>query len=130
MGSRLAAVLESLGLRPEQTFHTPAAATGIVQTLRQLLPTLADWRNAGIERLWLCQQRPQAGMHPIPQTLPLLPLDPTVILSPGPWPGRFRPGHYGHRESLLTALLSEWLFIAFFRACAEPISFFPFTVIS
>lgn len=122
VGARLAAVLESVGLRPEQTFHTPAAATGIVQTLRQLLPALTDWRNAGIERLWLCQQRPQAGMRPIPQIVPLLPLDPIAIQSPEPWPGRSLPGHYGERDTLLTALLSEWLFIAFFRACAESLA--------
>jgi len=47
VGVRLAAVLASVGLIPEQTFYTPAAATGIVQTLRQLLPVLEEWRNTG-----------------------------------------------------------------------------------
>lgn len=122
VGVRLAAVLESMGLVPEQTFYTPAAATGIVQTLRQLLPALEQWRSAGVERLLLCQQHPQAGMHPTPRTLMLLPLDPATLQSPGPWPGRSLPGHYGHRETLLATLLSEWLFVAFFRACAESLA--------
>ena len=122
VGVRLAAVLESMGLVPEQTFYTPAAATGIVQTLRQLLPALEQWRSAGVERLLLCQQHPQAGMHPTPRMLVLLPLDPATLQSPGPWPGRSLPGHYGHREALLTTLLSEWLFVAFFRACAESLA--------
>ncbi|MFZ1640100.1 MAG: F0F1 ATP synthase subunit gamma [Candidatus Contendobacter sp.] len=122
VGVRLAAVLESMGLVPEQTFYTPAAATGIVQTLRQLLPALEQWRSAGVERLLLCQQHPQAGMHPTPRMLVLLPLDPATLQSPGPWPGRSLPGHYGNRETLLTTLLSEWLFIAFFRACAESLA--------
>lgn len=122
VGVRLAAALESLGLVPEQTFYTPAAATGIVQTLRQLLPTLEQWRNPGVVRLLLCQQRPQAGMRPTPHTLALLPLDPAMFHSPGPWPGRSLPGHYGDRATLLTTLLSEWLFIAFFRACAESLA--------
>ncbi|MDS4069114.1 MAG: F0F1 ATP synthase subunit gamma [Candidatus Competibacter sp.] len=122
VGVRLAAVLESMGLVPEQTFYTPAAATGIVQTLRQLLPALEQWRSAGVERLLLCQQHPQAGMHPTPRMLVLLPLDPATLQSPVPWPGRSLPGHYGHREALLTTLLSEWLFVAFFRACAESLA--------
>ncbi len=122
VGVRLAAVLESMGLVPERTFYTPAAATGIVQTLRQLLPALEQWRSAGVERLLLCQQHPQAGMHPTPRMLVLLPLDPATLQSPGPWPGRSLPGHYGHREALLTTLLSEWLFVAFFRACAESLA--------
>jgi len=122
VGVRLAAALESLGLRPEQTFYTPAAATGIVPTLRQLLPTLEQWRHSGIARLLLCQQRPHAGMRPTPHTLALLPLDPATFQSPGPWPGRSLPGHYGDRATLLTTLLTEWLFIAFFRACAESLA--------
>ena len=119
VGVRLAAALENLNLVPERTFYTPAAATGIVSTLRQMLPALEQWRNAGVERLLLCQQRPQAGMRPTPRTLALLPLDPAVLQGPEPWPGRSRPGHYGDRTALLASLLSEWLFITFFRACAE-----------
>ena len=122
VGVRLAAILESLGLVPEQTFHTPAAATGIVHTLRQILPTLEKWRNTGVESLLLCQQRPQAGMRPTPHTLALLPLDPVGFQNPGPWPGRSLPGHRGDRAALLTELLNEWLFIAFFRACAESLA--------
>ena len=122
VGVRLAAALDRLGLPPEQTFYTPAAATGIVSTLRQMLPTLEQWRNANIERLLLCQQRPQAGMRPTPRTLALLPLDPITLQGPGPWPGRSRPGHYGDRATLLATLLSEWLFITFFRACAESLA--------
>ncbi len=122
VGVRLAAVLESRGLITEQTFYTPAAATGIVSTLRQVLPALEQWRNAGIERLLLCQQRPQAGVRPMPRTLALLPLDPATFRSPGPWPGRSLPGHYGDRAALLTTLLGEWLFVAFFRACAESLA--------
>lgn len=122
VGVRLAAALDSLGLIPEQTFYTPAAATGIVSTLRQMLPALERWRNASIERLLLCQQRPQAGMRPTPRTLVLLPLDPAALQGSEPWPGRSRPGHYGDRATLLATLLSEWLFITFFRACAESLA--------
>lgn len=122
VGVRLAAVLKSLGLMPEQTFYTPAAATGIVQTLHQVLPVLEEWRNAGMERLLLCQQRPQAGMRPVPHTVALLPLDPAAFYRPRPWPGRSRPSHYGDRDGLLATLLREWLFIAFFRACAESLA--------
>jgi len=122
VGVRLAAVLANMGLMPEQTFYTPAAATGIVQTLRQILPVLEQWRNAGMERLLLCQQRPQAGMRPVPHTVALLPLDPAAFYRPRPWPGRSRPGHYGDRDKLLATLLREWLFIAFFRACAESLA--------
>ncbi len=122
VGIRLAAVLESMGSIPEQTFYTPAAATGIVQTLRHLLPALEHWRNAGVERLLLCQQHPQASVRPTPRTLALLPLDPSTFRSPRPWPGYSLPGHYGDRATLLTTLLSEWLFVAFFRACAESLA--------
>ncbi len=122
VGVRLAAVLESMGLIPEQTFYTPAAATGIVSTLRQMLPMLEHWRNAGVEWLLLCQQRPQAGMRPTPRVLALLPLNPAAFQSLQPWPGRSLPGHCGDRATLLTTLLSEWLFIAFFRACAESLA--------
>ena len=122
VGVRLAALLESLSLAPEQTFYTPAAATGIVQTLRQLLPALEQWRHTGVERLLLCHQRPRPGVHPVPQSVVLLPLDPATFLNPQPWPGRSLPGHYGDREALLTTLLREWLFIAFFRACGESLA--------
>ena len=122
VGARLAALLENLDLAPEQTFYTPAAATGIVQTLRQMLPALEQWRHTGLERLLLCHQRPRSGMHPVPRSVVLLPLDPATFLSPQPWPGRSLPGHYGDREALLTTLLREWLFIAFFRACGESLA--------
>ena len=122
VGVRLAALLESLGLAPEQTFYTPAAATGIVQTLRQLLPALEQWRHTGLERLLLCHQRPRlrhASCAPIGGTATTRP---ATFLSPQPWPGRSLPGHYGDREALLTTLLREWLFIAFFRACGESLA--------
>ena len=122
VGVRLAALLESLDLAPEQTFYTPAAATGIVQTLRQILPALEQWRHTGVERVLLCHQRPRSGMHPVPRSVALLPLDPATFLSPQPWPGRSLPGHYGDGEALLTTLLREWLFIAFFRACGESLA--------
>ena len=122
VGVRLAAALEHLSLIPEETFYTPAAATGIVHVLRQLLPALERWQHAGVERLLLCQQSPQVGMHPTPRTLVLLPLDPAAFQNPWPWPRRSSPGHYGDRASLSTTLLSEWLFIAFFRACAESLA--------
>ena len=61
-------------------------------------------------------------MHPVPRSVVLLPLDPATFLSPQPWPGRSLPGHYGDREALLTTLLREWLFIAFFRACGESLA--------
>ncbi len=122
VGVRLATTLEHLGLIPEQTFYTPAAAIGIVHVLRQLLPALERWQHAGVERLLLCQQSPQVGMHPTPRTLALLPLDPSRFRDPKPWPGYSSPGHYGDRARLLTTLLSEWLFIAFFRACAESLA--------
>lgn len=122
VGARLAATLESRGLVPEQTFYTPAAATGIVQTLRRLLPELEGWRDAGVERLLLCQQRSQAGMRPTPYTLALLPLDPAAFQRPEPWPAHSLPGHRGDRTTLLADLLAEWLFIAFFRACAESLA--------
>ena len=107
---------------PEQTFYTPASAAGIVHPLRQMLPVLERWRNAGIERLLLCHQRPQAGMHPAPHTRVLLPLDLAALRGPQPWPGRSLPGHYGDAEALLASLLAEWLFVASFRACAESLA--------
>ena len=122
VGVRLATALETLGLIPEQTFYTPASATGIIRPLRQMVPALEQWRNAGIERVLLCHQRPQAGMRPRPHTLVLLPLDPATFRSPQPWAGRSLPSHYGDREALLTSLLGEWLFIASFRACAESLA--------
>ncbi len=122
VGARLSNALETRGLRPDQTFYTPASATGIVRTLRRMLPVLAEWQEAGVKRLLLCHQRPNAGMRPTAHTLVLLPLNPVTLHGAGPWPGGSLPGHYGDRQALLANLLGEWLFIACFRAFAESLA--------
>ena len=122
VGVRQAAALEEQGLAPEQQFYTPAAASAIHQTVRQILPLLEQWRAGGVTQVLLFHNRHRGGESHEPTSVRLLPLDPDTLRRESSAPSRSLPGYAVGRADLLAALLREWLFVELFRACAESLT--------
>ncbi|MCB1921422.1 MAG: F0F1 ATP synthase subunit gamma [Candidatus Competibacteraceae bacterium] len=122
VGVRQAAALEEQGLSVQQTFYTPGAASAIQQTVRQLLPVLEQWREAGVIEILLFHNRHRGANSHEPAQVQLLPLDPAALSREAPPSTRSLPGYVADRAELLAALLREWLFVELFRACAESLA--------
>jgi F-type H+-transporting ATPase subunit gamma len=122
VGIRQAAALEEQGLSVQQAFYTPGAASTIQQTVRQLLPVLEQWREAGVIEILLFHNRHRGANSHEPTRVQLLPLDPATLNREALLAKRSLPGYAADRTELLAALLREWLFVELFRACAESLA--------
>ena len=122
VGIRQAAALEEQGLAVKQSFYKTSAASAIQQTVRQLLPMLEQWREAGVVEILLFHHRHRGANSHEPTWVRLLPLDFEALNREAPSSAHSLPGYDIDRAALLAALLREWLFVELFRACAESLA--------
>lgn len=122
IGARLASALEHQGYPPTEVYRLPGSAPQITDTVQRLLLQIDHWREQdGVASVTLFYNRNsgQTGYEPTTDTL--LPIHPDRFrqLPHTPWPTRILPTFRQSRDSLLRALLRQYLFVSLFRACAE-----------
>ncbi|MCB1769465.1 MAG: F0F1 ATP synthase subunit gamma [Candidatus Competibacteraceae bacterium] len=122
VGIRQAGALEEQGLPVQQAFYTPSAASAIQQIVRQLLPVLEQWQEAGVIEILLFHNRHRGANSHEPTWVRLLPLDSDALNREVLSSAHSLPGYAIDRAELLAALLREWLFVELFRACAESLA--------
>lgn len=121
VGERVQSYLDTAGLQVAGQFPVPNSIAGITTLVRRVLIEIETQREQGkVAQVYLFYNRPKtrAAYEPVMQRL--LPLDETwrAGLSRLAWPSAKLPEVLEGGDATLQALISEYLFISLFRACA------------
>jgi F-type H+-transporting ATPase subunit gamma len=125
VGSRLEARIAESRCTVQGVFSTPAdiaAVTGLVEALQLQAESLDGLVDAG--SLYLIHHREIDAGGYAPVCTRLLPLDQAWrdAMIAAHWPTPMTPDLLADTESIVRALVREYLFIALFQACAESIA--------
>ncbi len=125
VGERVHARLEEAGLPLMGLFPMPNSVRGITQLVGRILVESESRRSQSkVVALHLFYNRPTSGAVYEPVNQRLLPLDETWQQNHAklPWPTKNLPEIIGATDATLRALISEYLFVSLFRACAESLA--------
>jgi F-type H+-transporting ATPase subunit gamma len=125
VGERVHARLTDAGLQPLGLFAVPNSVNAITPLVGQILVECETrhGQNEGAE-LHLFYNRPTSGAVYEPVGQRLLPLDEKWRrkLVELPWPTKTLPEVMGAGAATIRALISGYLFVSIFRACAESLA--------
>ncbi|MCG6934113.1 MAG: F0F1 ATP synthase subunit gamma [Gallionella sp.] len=122
VGERVLGYLNETALPVTGNFTVPNSIAAITTLVGRILIEIETQRNQGkVAEVYLFHNRPMSGAMYEPAMQRLLPLDDEWRrgLSVQDWPAASLPEVIADGESTLQALISEYLFISLFRACAE-----------
>lgn len=128
IGERVGSALADAGLKPAGVFPVPNSVKGIPAVMTKVV--LASERlGLGLGRvdsteLRLFHNRPTIGASYEPAGERLLPFDAAWLqeLRATPWRAGNIPEIVGRASDTVRALIREYLFVSFFRACAESLA--------
>lgn len=124
VGSRVEAILRSMGQRIEDCFWVPGTVGHITGTVQKILLHIDEWRQQDIERVILFHHARQGRSHYPPAARQLLPVDVAGFQRQREktWPSRSLPQYTLPTEQLLRTLIRQHLFGLLFNACAESLA--------
>ncbi|MGA7594192.1 MAG: F0F1 ATP synthase subunit gamma [Gallionella sp.] len=125
IGERVHDYLEQAGLEVAGDFPVPNSIAAITSLVGRVLIEIESQREQGkVAEVYLFFNRPKSRAVYAPVIQRLLPLDETwrAGLSRLAWPSANLPEVLEGGEATLQALISEYLFISLFRACAESLA--------
>lgn len=125
VGERMQSRLAESDLKLVGGFVLPNAISAITPLVGQILIEMEAQREKGaITQVYLFHNRPKSGAIYTPVSQRLLPLDDLWrrYLDAIRWPTRNLPEVMNGGEQTLLALVSEYLFVSLFRACAESLA--------
>ena len=125
VGERIQSRLADTDLVPGASFILPNSISAITPLVGQILIEMETQREKGeISQVYLFHNRPQSGAIYTPVSQRLLPLDAVWRrdLATLHWPTGNFPEVMGSGQQTLLALVREYLFVSFFRACAESLA--------
>jgi F-type H+-transporting ATPase subunit gamma len=125
VGERVHSRLADGGLPPVGLFAVPTSVNAITPLVGQILvATEAHRKRHETFHLHLFHNCPKSGAAYEPVSQQLLPLDARWELSLArlPWPTGNLPEVIGSQQQTLRALIAEYLFVSFFKACAESLA--------
>lgn len=126
VGERVHARLVDANFPLAGPFEVPHSVQTIAPLVGQILmesESAPDGENKDTE-LYLFYNRPKSGAVYEPISQRLLPLDASWRAERAalPWPGKTLPERIGDHDTVLRALIREYLFISLFRACSESLA--------
>ena len=125
VGERVQGYLNDADLPVAGNFPVPNSIAAITSLVGRILIEIETQREEGkVVEVYLFHNRPRSGAVYETVMQRLLPLDETWRrgLSDVPWPTGNLPEVIVGGESVLQALIREYLFISLFRACAESLA--------
>ncbi len=125
VGERVQARLIDLGLADVGLYSVPNSVAAISPLIGQIIiDNQTGHGNALVSNLQLFYNRPLAGSIYEPISQQLLPLDEAwrTRLVSLPWPTKSIPEVIGGRATALQPLVSSYIFVSLFRACAESLA--------
>ncbi|WP_299463041.1 F0F1 ATP synthase subunit gamma [uncultured Gimesia sp.] len=125
IGSRIMGKLQDAKVEIDFDFSLPGSATGIAQLVTGILASIDEWRSKRrLGRIFIFyNQRVSASTYK-PHALQLLPIAPERFFRQKQrnWPSRTLPAFTMNRNTLLSRLIRQYLFVSLFRACAESLA--------
>lgn len=125
VGERVQARLIDLGLADVGLHSVPNSVAAISPLIGQIIiDNQTGHGDALVSNLQLFHNRPLAGSIYEPISQQLLPLDEAwrARLVSLPWPTKSLPEVIGGRATALQPLVSSYIFVSLFRACAESLA--------
>ena len=120
VGAQMSDALVSQGFTPEVVLLPPASAEGIGRLAAELVTRIEAF-NQGLTNNAVSLAFTQRAEHHQrePQIQALLPLDPRLLARPTTWDSRSLPDYSLPPDTLLSALIRNYLFASVFGAAAE-----------
>ena len=125
VGERVHARLADAGLAMRGRFAVPISVQAITPLVGRIqIESEAHRAKRGYTRVYIFHNQPKSGSLYRPVSQRLLPLDAQWRkgLTSVPWPTAVPPEVVGNGNTVLRALIREYLFISLFRACAESLA--------
>jgi len=125
VGIRAAAEIEASGYGVTESLTLPSSVAEITHRVQELLPVISQWREQReVHRVWLFHQRPLSGASYEARFEQIIPLNDDWLhsLRIRPWPTRMLPTFTMDWQALLSSLIRQHLFTAFYRALAESLA--------
>ncbi len=124
IGERVGAVLADSGLKPVGCFSVPNSVKGIPAVMTKMVLASDQFGLGRTTELRLFNNRPTIGAGYEPTGQRLLPFDAAWLrtLTATPWPTQTLPEVVAGADVTVRALVREYLFVSFFRACAESLA--------
>jgi len=125
VGERVQLLLSDIGFNTTTLFPVPNSVNAITPLVGQILVKSEESREKGIMQevyIFHNQQKQGTGYEPVSQRL--LPLDEKwrQSLSELKWPTKLVPQIIGGIKPTLLALISGYLFVSLFKACADSLA--------
>lgn len=123
VGERIQLLLSDLGFTTSKLFPVPGSVNAITTLIGQILVQSEESNEKGREvYIFHNQPKPGSGYEPVSQQL--LPLDEKwrYKLTEAKWPTKTLPQVLGSLKPTLLALISGYLFVSLFKACAESLA--------
>ena len=125
IGERVQLLLQDEGHRITNTFPVPTAVGAITDLVNQILIRSEEINEkTGREAFYIFHNEPKPGSGYRPVMHQFLPLDEKWenTLRELRWPTKLPPQVAGGARPTLLALISEYLFVSLFKACAESLA--------
>ena len=122
VGERVHSSLEAEGQKINSFFKTPGSVDAITPLVQDILLKIETWRShTGFDRVIMFHNRPKQGASYKQATVYLLPMDREWLkkVAARTWPSRSLPTFSMNWDKLLSALVSQYLFVSIYRAMAE-----------
>lgn len=125
VGERIQLLLKDAGFNTTQLFVVPNEVNAITSLVGEILiKAQQSMEEQGIDTLYIFHNQPKEVTGYLPVMQRLLPLDATwqQEFTEVKWPTNNLPQVAGAIQSTLSALISEYLFVSLFKACAESLA--------
>jgi F-type H+-transporting ATPase subunit gamma len=125
VGERIQLLLKDIGFNTTKTFSVPNEVKGITSLIGDILiKAQQSMEQQGVDTLYIFHNHPTEGAGYIPVMKRLLPLDAIwqQEFDKLKWPTNNLPQVAGSVKPTLLALISEYLFVSLFKACAESLA--------
>lgn len=125
IGDRVVPSLEGTRFEVENTLSLPSSTAAITPLVQQILLWVSErFQGQTSRELYVFFNRPESGATYTPTHLRLLPLDEGWMktIRQQQWPSRAIPMMRMEWESIFRDLVYQYLFVSFYRACADSLA--------
>ncbi len=125
MGERIQLLLKDVGFNTTKLFAVPNEVNAITSLVGEvLIKAQQSMEEQGMDTLYVFHNQPKDGVGYIPLIQRLLPLDEKwqQEFTEAKWGTNKLPQVAGTVQPTLRALISEYLFVSLFKACAESLA--------
>jgi F-type H+-transporting ATPase subunit gamma len=125
VGERIQSRIEDAGIKPEGVFNVPLSVgtiTGLVEQI--IIKTELQYKAGETTELYIYNNCPEAGAIYKQVGQRLLPLDEQWLKQVAgiKWPSNNIPEAINGKDQVIHGLISEYLFVSIYRACAQSLA--------